>query len=83
MTRGSHEIGSHLKRSRHGISHKEYNARYMTYKVGDRSVKLEEISEEETGGDKTNLYKGKYKKEELKNLSTKQLLEEIDLVLGA
>ena len=77
------EIGTHLKRSRHGISHKEYNARYMTYKVGHQSIKLEEVSEDRTGEDKTNLHKGKYKKEELKNLTTKQLLEEIDLVLGA
>ena len=29
------------------------------------------------------LYKGKYKKEEFKSLTTQQLFEEIDMVLGA
>ena len=77
------EIGRHLKKSRHGISHKKYNARYMTYKIGLRPVKIEDVSEDKPMEEKTNLYKGKYKKEEFKNLTTQQLLEEIDLVLGA
>ena len=77
------EIGSHLKRSRHGISQKKYNATYIAYKIGHRLVKLEDVSEDKPRGDNTNLFKGKYRKEEFKNLTTQQLLEEIDLVLGA
>ena len=60
------EIGRHLKKSRHGISHKKYNARYMTYKIGLRPVKIEEVSEDKPMEEKTNLYKVKYKKEEFK-----------------
>ena len=77
------EIGSHLKGRRHGISHKKYSARYMTYNFGLRSVNIVEVSEDKPWDHKTILCKGKYKKEELKNLTSQQLLDEIYLVLGA
>ena len=77
------DISVHLKRSKHGISLKEYNARFMTYKVIHNSFKLKQDLKVENIENKTTLFKGFYAKENLKHLTTQQLLEEIDMVLGA
>ena len=44
----------------------------MKYDYSVKSIKVEE-----------SLSKGAYKKKELKHMTTQQLLEEIDMVLGA
>ena len=77
------EIAIHLRRSKHDFFHKEYNARFMTYKVLSNSIKIKEDIEIKHSEERAFFYKGKYKKEAFKNLSTTQLLEEIDLVLDA
>merc|ERR1712086_157319 len=76
------EISVHLKRAKHGISHKEYNAKYMTYKVNQKSFRLREKCEVKHV-EENKLFKSTYKREDLKNLTAQQLLDEITLVLGA
>ena len=76
------EISVHLKRAKHGITHKEYNAKYMTYKVNHMSFKLREKLEVKNI-EENKLFKSSYKKEDLKHLTAQQLLKEISLVLGA
>ena len=49
----------------------------------NNSVKIKQEFQNKPKEDKLVLYKGKYKKEEFKSLTTQQLLEEIDMVLGA
>ena len=77
------EISVHLKRSKHEISHKEYNARFMIYKVIHNSFKMKHDYSVKSIKVEESLSKGAYKKKELKHLTTQQLLEEIDMVLGA
>jgi hypothetical protein len=74
------EVAIHLRRKKHNISQKKYIKCFITYKA---SVKIERDFERKPKEENVVLYKGKYRKEEFKSLTTKQILEELDLVLGA
>ena len=77
------EIAIHLRKKKHDISPNDYSARFLTRKVILNSLQITRAIERKPKEENAVLYKGKYKKEEFKSLTTQQLLEEIDLALGA
>ena len=69
------EIAIHLRRGGHNMLQKEYNARFMCYKVINSSVKIEQDFKVKHRDKKPSLKREVKNKHDLRSLSAEQLLQ--------